>query len=204
MKIRNIKRWAKEKIEGNIWDILGAYLIANLILATFFFIKATNDIELFIIAIINITITSLLQVGFAKYMLNFINDKKPTIKQLFSKFKNYKQIITTYLYLYLNVFLWSLLFIIPGLIKCYSYSLVPYILAENKKITPRDALKLSKDMMCGHKLELFLIQLSFIGWHILSVYTLFLLELWIIPYKQTAIAKFLYEIKASYEKEMIA
>ena len=204
MNRKSIKKWAKEKIEGNIWDILGAYLIANLILIACLFIKSINDIELFIIGIINITINSLLQVGFAKYMINFINEKKSTTKQVFSKFKNYKQIILTYIHLYLNIFLWSLLFIIPGIIKCYSYSLVSYILAENEKITPQEALKLSKEMMHGHKLELFFLQLSFLGWHLLSVYTLFLLELWIIPYEQTAITKFLYEIKINYEKEMIA
>lgn len=204
MNIKNIKKWAKEKIEGNVWDLLGAYLIANIVLSISLMIKIENNTQLLILLILNIIITSMFHVGLTKYMINFVKGKKHSLKHLFSKFKDYKQIIPTYLYSYLNIFLWSLLFLIPGIIKYYSYSLVPYILAENNNIKPKDALKLSKDMMSGYKFKLFLLQLSFIGWHLLSVYTLFLLELWIIPYEKTAITKFLYEIKIKKEKEMIA
>ena len=102
MKRKNIKIWAKEKIQGNIWDILGAYLIANIILWISVMIKTKNDIEFLIIATITIVFNSLLQVGYTKYMINFIDDKTHTIKQIFSKLKNYKQIISTYLYLYLS------------------------------------------------------------------------------------------------------
>ena len=102
MKRKNIKRWAKEKIQGNIWDILGAYLIANIILWASLMLKTKNDIEFLIIATITIIFNSIFQVGYTTYMINFINDKNHTIKQMFSKFKNYKQIIPTYLYLYLK------------------------------------------------------------------------------------------------------
>ena len=71
----------------------------------------------------------------------------------------------------LFIFLWSLLFIIPGIIKSISYAMTPYILADCPDVKVRDALKLSMKMMKGHKMEYFILGLSFIGWILLSVVT---------------------------------
>ena len=66
------------------------------------------------------------------------------------------------------LFLWSLLFIVPGLIKAYSYRMVPYILAENPDMKPVDAITRSREIMDGNKWNSFVLDLSFIGWHLLS------------------------------------
>lgn len=71
----------------------------------------------------------------------------------------------------LITFLWSLLLIIPGIMKAYSYKMVPYIIAENPDIYWRDALQLSQEMMYGNRMDAFILDLSFIGWHILSSIT---------------------------------
>ena len=68
--------------------------------------------------------------------------------------------------------LWSLLLIIPGIIKFYAYSMTPYILIDNPELSANQAINLSRDMMKGHKFDLFYLQLSFIGWAFLSVFTL--------------------------------
>ena len=199
----NLKKWAKEKVKGNVWRIFALYLFVSLISMIPTIIKIDNDILPIIITIIISFTSFILNVGLVKYMINFINDNPSNINMLFSKFKYWKQMAITYFRIYINVFLWSILLIIPGIIKAYSYSLVTYILADNPNISSKDALKLSEDMMHGHKLELFLLQISFSGWQILSIFTLFLLEIWIIPYKQTTITKFLNDIKIKYEKEVI-
>ena len=62
-----------------------------------------------------------------------------------------------------------------------------------------DILKKSQDMMQGHRMDLFILSLSFIGWHILAIFTFGLLELWILPYQKTAETKFLYDVKTAYE-----
>ena len=144
-----------------------------------------------------------MEIGLIRYMTAFIKEQPHAFELLFSKFKDWKQVITTYLHQFVIVFLWTLLFIVPGIIKGYAYSLVSYILAENPDISSKDALDLSEKMMNGHKGDLFAFQLSFIGWHLLAILTLGILEIWIMPYQQTATTKFLLDIKESYEKNNI-
>ena len=84
----------------------------------------------------------------------------------------------------LYIFLWTLLLIIPGIIKHYEYRLVPYILAEDPSTELRDALELSKRMMAGQKWDAFVLDLSFIGWDILSAVTFGLVGVfWVAPYR---------------------
>lgn len=93
----------------------------------------------------------------------------------------------------LFIFLWSLLFIIPGIIKAYSYRMVPYILADDPSIGGKDAITASRQMMDGHKWNTFVLDLSFIGWGILSVLTLGILGIFYVhPYKASTDAE-LYE-----------
>ena len=80
--------------------------------------------------------------------------------------------------------LWTLLFIVPGFIKCYSYRMVPYILADDPNIGGTEAITLSRRMMNGHKWNAFVLDLSFLGWHILSLLTLGLLGIFFVqPYQ---------------------
>jgi uncharacterized membrane protein len=92
-------------------------------------------------------------------------------------------------------FLWSLLFIIPGIVKSYSYSMTYFILADNPDMAPTDAIKASREMMDGKKWRLFCLDLSFIGWYLLSILTLGILALWISPYNMMARAEFYESIK---------
>lgn len=84
----------------------------------------------------------------------------------------------------LFLFLWGLLFVVPGLIKRYSYRMVPYILADDPTISGRDAITLSRKMMNGHKWKTFVLDLSFIGWDLLSILTVGLLGVFYVnPYQ---------------------
>ena len=79
--------------------------------------------------------------------------------------------------------LWSLLFIIPGIVKGYEYRMIPYILAENPEVEPSEAFELSKQMMSGEKWNAFVLDLSFLGWIILSIFTCGILALFYVnPY----------------------
>ena len=100
-------------------------------------------------------------------------------------------------------FLWDLT-IIGGIIKRYSYYMVPYIMAENPSIKSRDAIKLSRDMMNGHKFECFVLELSFIGWEILGVLTFGLLDIFFTnSYQVTTFSEYYYDLrKLSKEKNI--
>ena len=91
--------------------------------------------------------------------------------------------------------LWSLLFIIPGIIKAYSYYMSMYILAENKGMSAREAISKSKQMMHGHKMELFVLELSFIGWGIVTAVTFGIAGIYVHPYMQATMVNFYDSIK---------
>ncbi|MBR6345812.1 MAG: DUF975 family protein [Bacteroidales bacterium] len=88
------------------------------------------------------------------------------------------------------IFLWSLLFFIPGLIKAYSYAMTPYILNDNPDLSANEAIDRSRAMMKGHKFDLFYLHLSFIGWFLLCILSCGIGFLWLVPYVQGSVASF--------------
>ena len=133
--------------------------------------------------------------AFAAIALKAIRGEYFELKNLFDGFYNF---LNTFLLGLINgifVALWSLLFIVPGVIKALSYSMSYYIMAENPEISAEDARRESIMMMNGNKTRLFKLYLSFIGWYILSVLTLGILLFWVVPYVQAATAIFYEEIK---------
>ncbi len=97
-----------------------------------------------------------------------------------------------------NIFicLWSLLFLIPGIIKAYSYSMSSFILADHPEYDWNTCLTESRKMMKGHKWQLFCLRLSFIGWLLLSAVTFGIAALWVAPYIQASVANFYEDVKA--------
>ena len=133
--------------------------------------------------------------GYAKFNLNLVNRNNPKIEDVFSQFKNFgKGFIMNFLRgLYTT--LWTLLFIIPGVIASYSYAMTPYILYENPDMTANQAIKASKELMKGNKWRLFCLEFSFIGWSFLCVFTLGIGYFFLHPYTEAAGAAFYREIK---------
>ena len=106
---------------------------------------------------------------------------------------NYLEIVKTMFLRDIFTFLWTLLFIIPGIVKSYEYRMIPYLLADDPTMTKDRAFAESRAMMRGNKWRAFVLDLSFLGWHILSVFTLGILELfYVAPYEFMADAA-LYE-----------
>ena len=167
-----LKKWAKEKIKGKWLQILGAILLVSIVSAAFGYPEITKENEqtmsimIGIVKILGDMIVYILSIGLASYIVNFITDKEYKIEQIWSKFSNWKQIIATYWYQLVMLILYTLLLIIPGIIKAISYSLVPYILLDESNMSSIEVLKLSEEMMKGHKMDYFILFLSLFGWHI--------------------------------------
>ncbi len=154
-------------------------------------------------SLVTFLLTGTLTVGAARFFLNLINRTEPGIEDLFSAFKNYGNTLVLGLLTMLYTFLWSLLLIIPGIIKSLGYFAAPYILAEHPEIKASEALRMSEEMMKGHKKELFLLGLSFAGWFLLSILTLGIGIIFLQPYYQTTMAEFFNEISGNnYEKHI--
>ena len=98
----------------------------------------------------------------------------------------------------LFTFLWTLLLIIPGIIKSLAYSMTPFILKDYPELSANQAINLSMKMMEGRKFDLFYLYLSFIGWGILALLTLGIGSLWLMPYMYTSMASFYQNVKNEY------
>lgn len=125
-----------------------------------------------------------LQVGGCAFFLEnaWIDSAGPGL--LLQAFKhNYKNTILTMFLRNLYTVLWTLLFVIPGIVKAYEYRMIPYLLAEHPEMSHQDAFYESKRMMTGYKMEAFVLDLSFIGWSLLSACTFGLLGIFYVnPY----------------------
>ena len=113
-------------------------------------------------------------------------------------FSNYWRKVGGMILVGIFTFLWTLLLVIPGIIKAFSYSMTKYILDDNPELSSSEAIHRSRMMMKGHKFDLFWLYLSFIGWAFLCLLTCGIGFLWLGPYMQTAEAAFYEEVKADY------
>lgn len=135
--------------------------------------------------------------GYQTLFLGAVRGGDATAKDMFEGYNKelFSRVLTTTLLYYVYVFLWSLLLLIPGCIKSYSYAMTPYILKDNPEMKNNAAIEESMRMMDGHKLELFLLDLSFIGWAILSLLTCCIGFLWLVPYMNMARVNFYEDLK---------
>lgn len=119
---------------------------------------------------------------------------------LFDGFRDFGRVFLTRLLVGIYIMLWTLLLIVPGIIKSYSYSMTDYVLRDNPDLAYDAAVRESMRLMDGNKMSLFILDLSFIGWAILCVLTLGIGFLWLVPYMQTAHASFYETIKEESEQ----
>ncbi|MCL2195473.1 MAG: DUF975 family protein [Oscillospiraceae bacterium] len=139
-----------------------------------------------------------LAVGMGGSFLKICTGQPVTIQSMFDiALFNYIRKVGGMAWLALWAMLWSLLFVIPGIIKAIAYSMTPYILAAHHNVDARTALKLSMRMTQGHKGELFMFYLSFIGWLLLSALTFGILYIVHVgPYMNTAMAGYFVELRS--------
>ena len=146
-------------------------------------------------------IGGVLQMGYADFLLKQHDGKETSFNDLFSKFDFFGTGFAQRFLRSLYTFLWSLLFIIPGIMKGYAYAMTPFILAEHPNLTASQAIRLSEDLMDGYKSQLFVLDLTFLGWSILAALTLNLGNIALNPSKNAAYAAFYRQIQA--EKQYI-
>lgn len=185
LRARDFRHEAWGKLSGRWGTLVVIYLIYDLIIGG---CGALSVIGIGSIAML--IVTGPLALGLTMISLNVIRMNFVNIEQMFDGFKNFTNAFLLSLLQSVFVMLWSLLFIVPGIIKAYSYSMSTYILADNPGMAPNDAIKASMQLMQGNKWRLFCLDLSFIGWDLLSALTCGILYFWVAPYKQAAYAAF--------------
>lgn len=183
----NLDNGIEETVIDPFFSGGGSAVLAGIVASIFTVALVTALISL----VIRLVLGSVISLGYAKFNLRLVDRAEETkLGDLFSYFGYWVNALCAELLRSLYVFLWSLLFVIPGIVATYSYSMTSYILAEHPELSAREALACSKDMMRGHRWSLFCLQLSFIGWEILSAFTFGIGTLFLTPYRNTAVAAF--------------
>jgi len=183
----DLKQQALDSLRGNWGLVIGTYVL-------YFLVQGASQM----VYVGFLIIGGPMSLGLAIFNLNVARNRHPELSQIFEGFRNFGNALVAYLLMVLYILLWSLLFIIPGIIVSFSYSMTFYILADDPGLKPGEALQKSKAMMDGHKMDFFLLNLSFIGWALLCLLTLGIGFLWLIPYIQITTAKFYEEVKQEY------
>ena len=138
-------------------------------------------------------VTNQFKVGSCRFFLKYRKNHPVKVDEIFQSYrdKTFLNVAKVTFFRDLEIFLWTLLCFIPGIIKAYEYAAVNYILCVNPSMNYKDALNISKRIMNGHKMELFELSISFLGWHILSIFTCGLLSIFYVnPYCVLAEAEF--------------
>ena len=146
------------------------------------------------LGLVELVLGGVIQLGYANYLLKQHDRQEASISDLFSEFERFGQGFAQKFLRGLYCFLWGLLFVIPGVIAELSYAMTPFLMAEHPEMTASEAIAASKDLMDGHKWELFVLRLTFIGWYIVAALTMNIGNLVLNPYRNTAEAAFYREI----------
>ncbi len=187
-----IKNFAKEKLSGNlgsIWKILIIALgisLASTCVLSILFNKMDAD---FLDSLLGILMMPL-GIGTTAFFVSLIENENFEAKDLFKYYHDFVKIIGVTVLMGLIITLGYIFFIIPGIILTLSYSLVPIILIKKPELGIVETLKYSREKMQGHKLDTFVLGLSFIGWAILGTLTFGILYIWLYPYMQLTFTKF--------------
>ena len=173
---------ANNELYEGVWMLLGTVMLG----LTFIML---------IYSIIMFTIGSAVSIGYCQFNLDMVDGFRPRVGTLFSCFSQMKTAIVAKLLTAVYIMLGSLL-IVPGIIMTFSYSMVNFVLAENPEMTATEALRESKRIMKGHKWQLFCLNLSFLGWAFLCIFTLGIASIWVAPYSSATYAEFYRHVKA--------
>ncbi|MGN1319585.1 MAG: DUF975 family protein [Acutalibacteraceae bacterium] len=186
---KRVKFEAKQSLNANFGIALGTIIVAGLIMSA---------AAAFTFSIATIVLSGVIEVGLAIVMLNIVRGYEVDFAQMFKGFENFGTTCLAGVLTGLYTLLWTMLFVIPGIVKAYSYSMTFYILADNPDMKPNEAIKASCQMMKGHKFDLFVLQLSFFWWNLLGLVTFGIAYIYVIPYMSAAEAKFYDTIKNEY------
>jgi uncharacterized membrane protein len=190
-----LKASAKTQIKGKIGILFAMFLIMFGVSIASSFVPVLGSIA-------NYLVSAAFALGGTFVFLKIAKGETVSVGNIFYGFEDLWTAIKAQFFMGLFISLWSLLLIIPGIIKAYAYSMTFFILAENKGMPVLEAITLSRKMMDGHKMDLFLLFLSFIGWFILVLITFCIAGIWVYPYFYATFSNFYLSVKEDYMSKL--
>lgn len=177
---KETRKMAWELLRKHYWNVLAFTVIASLIAGA---------------GLVGLIIGGPILVGAAHLTLKTIRDDDSTqFELLFKEFDNFGRQLGVHILALLKIFLWTLLFIIPGIVRAYSLSQIYFIAKERPDLEANEVLKQSTQMMRGHRFRLFKLHFSFIGWYLLCILTFGIGFIFLMPYARIAEGLFYQEL----------
>ena len=147
-----------------------------------------------------LVVGSAVELGYNKFNLSLYESKAdPKIETLFSRFSYFGNALLLRLLMLVKIFAWALLFVVPGIIAMFRYSMAPFLMAENPDLSATEAIEESKRLMMGNKWRLFCLEFSFIGWWLLVALTGGVGAIFLRPYSKAAITAFYLDLTGRIE-----
>lgn len=195
MDTAELKSRAKEQLRGKWAIAVGTVLVANIILEVDVGYKVASKLGIeglsYSLDLIALLLGGVISVGLCRFLLDMATKRRePRFDTLFSSFNIYLKTLGLNILITLAVLAGTLLFIVPGIIVALMFSQAFYILSEDPSKSITQCINESVNLMSGHKWELFYLNLTFIGWWLLSLVTLGIAALWVAPYQKLTEANF--------------
>ena len=181
---KELKAAAKAQIKGNVGTFFGLSIVLGLILS----VSAITFVGPFVLL-------GPLALGLSMFAIEVVRTNKGNFGTGFNGFKQFGAAFVAALLMTLFTSLWALLFVFPAYIAIFRYSMTFFIIADEPELSGAAAIKKSKEMMKGHKWELFVLLFSFFWWYILGIITFGLAYIYIIPYIEATVVNFYEKIK---------
>ena len=200
MNTAELKANAKEQLRGKWAVAIATVLVANILIDSDVMYKVSEKFGLIGLSIscslISLFLGGVISVGLCKFLLDMTTKREePRFETLFSQFNIYLKTLGLNILITLSVCIGTILFIVPGIIVGLMFSQSYYILSEDPSKSITQCIKESVDMMNGHKWDLFYLELTFIGWWLLTAITVGIAGLWVAPYVKVTEANFYLSIK---------
>jgi len=200
MDFSDLKTRARKSLEGKWKDTLIVFVVFSVLTSISVFYDTSNLTSdqlgsYTILNILGLVFGCLFGFGFISYFLKLSRNEETDYRELFSKTNLAIEYFILSFLIAIFTFLWALLFIIPGIIAAIRYSQALFIKVDNPDLGAMECINKSKELMKNHKMDYFLLMLSFLGWMILGIFTFGILYLWLIPYYYTTICNFYNKIK---------
>lgn len=193
---KNLRSWGRQALSG-YWStaVLGTLIFALLTILPVFILKQffDSDVMKYVSNLYGLLMSGLLALGYTSFLLAVFRRKPTSPVEVFYGFEQFGKSFGLFLVMNLFIMLWTLLFIIPGIIASFRYAMAFYLLADNPNIGILEAIRESKSMMQGNKAKFFFLELSFFGWILLATLTAGIGFLWVMPY-MTASSVGFYEV----------
>ena len=186
------KKLAKQHLAGKWGAFIGCSIALGLVSFAAGFVPIVRGLA-------GILLAGVTAMGPVAIVLAVVHGQKPTMSDAFYGFNSYGRNLGAALLMGLYLSLWSLLLFIPGIIKTFSYSATFFLLHENPEMGANEAITMSRKLMDGHKMEAFILGLSFIGWWLLVIVTFGLAAFYVGPYLSVTMGEFYAKLIDDYK-----